>query len=1464
MSTNKHNNNELLSISSIIGDSFFIPSYQRGYRWTRSQVEDLLEDIHDFLCNKCIDDFYCLQPLVVRSVGNDNSVQYRIVDGQQRLTTIWLIMLCLNKKTPFKLEYERPACLDQIEKYCLNGDYCEDISNHKKWNQYVERKWDKFELAKKNVELFHLFAAKLFILNWFNAKQQFPSDFTDSLRFIWHTVEKDRELDTFKNLNSGKIPLTNSELIKAIFLGSYGSVNTEGKLRQSLLAEEFDAVERRLREDDFWAFLNSTPKPTSCIGFIFELMQTLSGNNRHNEDKYRTYFYFKDKVGEADTSNRISKATEEWNRCMQIFHCFEGWYANPEIHNLIGYLRAIGREITPIFKQYETAGTKTEFLDYLKLECMRSIGWNQEIDNSFLMSFRYDSNKNPTNRLLLLINIAMLGNQKTGEQNKIKDITKFSFKDYHNCNWHIEHISPNNAAYASSMSSFIDEPFPKVGDKLKESLNSEQKKNADPFIAVNEDSIMSLPNLTLLSSHINESIGRKLFTEKRSVVIKKQTEGYYVPPCTMMVFTKSFTSAEKINEENKENKFDFWSDIDRKEYLKSIEEILTDYFGQKPKGKEESENYTSSQTYNSPCFIDFQYNQTPSIQEYKQSKSLPIMTYSKLIDAYDFIVIPKIQRDYAQGRSKNEDARAEDVRTNILNDIFSNRLDHKIDFQIVFGTVEERHSSTGDSLMTFIPIDGQQRLTTLFLLSLYRNKRWNEENSPKFIYETRRAATEFCYAVTINKWIGFPSSKPSEAIINSVWFMDYWQQDPTVDSMLRMLDVIHTRVKVEKLDYPNIDNIVFSFFDLGKHNISENIYLKMNSRGKPLTSFENIKAEIEKKIVHLPENWKRDIDTIWIDSFWAKSKPTRLPDNGILRFIANFLFIKLCEKGGFSEDIYKDKIEIFWKISELSSDQYVSSEIFVEAFNEIGLDDLSALLSLKSTCAWNTLIEPAWRWSDNDGEWRSVLDGSYTKRAVMYAIMLNSANSNDLHYWVRFAWNMARNTVDDFKSFCSCCRLFEELTKRQQQTHTEQHNIGLMELLSMDSDVRLLSDSDQYKEELVKASVYGNEVLFKIITELEGYAFFEGAIRPLFHTGENGPWFNFEEKVSNIKVLVPKSVSERAIMCDLIAYIPDNKICQVFCKDYLSFNDTNLRSFFLRKENRTYIEHYLLKDEQVHTKLATQLIQIAQGFINDGVIDYYIRTDWEKDLLLTNASKRNGWKYRLTSFVLNDDLYIHITDILLNGFSNITFRWDNRFDDSIRGIEIGFTYEHYCFCYFAQNNTIGLMHSNWSKFLGHKSKEFYTRILTQEDTHESLKEMLESMIAQALNLRNDYIEKIKNIFHNHNISYTCYGCNGDADVPIANACVYYRWITIAFYSPKTRMLYAATVSSDLEIEIGLRKVPEDITKNEYIQKESPDLGSIYSDKNAWWYKVCSFPGLTEDAIQELNKVLLIAKSLSSE
>lgn len=190
----------------------------------------------------------------------------------------------------------------------------------------------------------------------------------------------------------------------------------------------------------------------------------------------------------------------------------------------------------------------------------------------------------------------------------------------------------------------------------------------------------------------------------------------------------------------------------------------------------------------------------------------------------------RIRSDYAQGRSKNEDARAEDVRTNILNDIFSNRLDHKIDFQIVWyrwraSLLNRRFSYDLHSYWW------PTATHNIVLLSLYRNKRWNEKNSPKFIYETRRAATEFCYAVTINKWIGFPSSKPSEAIINSVWFMDYWQQDPTVDSMLQMLDVIHTRVKVEKLDYPNIDNIVFSFFDLGKHNISENIYLKMNSRG---------------------------------------------------------------------------------------------------------------------------------------------------------------------------------------------------------------------------------------------------------------------------------------------------------------------------------------------------------------------------------------------------------------------------------------------------------------------------------------------------------------------------------------------------------------------------------------------------------------------------------------------------------
>jgi uncharacterized protein with ParB-like and HNH nuclease domain len=230
-------------------------------------------------------------------------------------------------------------------------------------------------------------------------------------------------------------------------------------------------------------------------------------------------------------------------------------------------------------------------------------------------------------------------------------------------------------------------------------------------------------------------------------------------------------------------------------------------------------------------------NNTSNYQEY---------TFSKLLEQYDKILVPMIQRDYAQGRT---DKKATDVRINLLNDIFCGKDVH---FDLVFGSKEKRIVN-GKEMNCFIPVDGQQRLTTLFLLFLYGLKAGKtniELDLSKFSYDTRRAASDFCKSITSEEWTVQKDKKVSDVIKDSSWFMNYWEKDPTVEGMLNMLDAIHEKCR-EITDYPNLNKVTFFFFDLESNGLNENLYLKMNSRGKPLTAFENLKAKMEKI---LPEN----------------------------------------------------------------------------------------------------------------------------------------------------------------------------------------------------------------------------------------------------------------------------------------------------------------------------------------------------------------------------------------------------------------------------------------------------------------------------------------------------------------------------------------------------------------------------------------------------------------------------------
>ena len=217
------------------------------------------------------------------------------------------------------------------------------------------------------------------------------------------------------------------------------------------------------------------------------------------------------------------------------------------------------------------------------------------------------------------------------------------------------------------------------------------------------------------------------------------------------------------------------------------------------------------------------------------------------------ISIPIIQRDYAQGRKD-----AASIRGKFLDEIF-NRLDNdeNLFLDFIYGSIEDDK---------FIPIDGQQRLTTLFLLHLYFAKKESKdcEYLKGFTYETRSSSREFCEKL-VDADIDFNKDEISADIKNCSWFMPFWKNDPTVKSMLVMIDAIHDKFKNSTF-YDRLENIKFSFLELKEFGLTDDLYIKMNARGKPLSEFENFKAEFEEE---LSQDIKAKLDNEWLNLFWG-------------------------------------------------------------------------------------------------------------------------------------------------------------------------------------------------------------------------------------------------------------------------------------------------------------------------------------------------------------------------------------------------------------------------------------------------------------------------------------------------------------------------------------------------------------------------------------------------------------------
>jgi len=562
---------DVKSVSNLMEYGFFIPDYQRGYRWTKQEVEDLLNDIADFspktINNSPDKSWYCLQPLVIKeskkSVVQGKNLDltrqwYEVIDGQQRLTTIFLIGHYINEMWRGK---------DKDKEIQLSYDTREKSSIFLKSLKLSSSGSVKIEDG--NIDFYHISVAYQTIDNWVKNKKNknfikdnFIDKFLNSTKVIWYETKEKDTIKIFTRLNMGKIPLTNAELIKALFLNSanFGKDDPEIiKLKQFEIATEWDRIEYVLHNPEIWYFINETENPLPTrIEFIFDLMaDKLAGT-----DSYFTFRQFNLKFQEY-TNKEI---TENWIQIKQYFQTLEEWFLNRELYHKVGFLISCGEKITTLMA-LSYGIRKSLFRKKLKMEISKKVALDIDELEYGIPTVR---------RVLLLHNIqSMLNNEL--------ETSRFTFDRYKNEKWDVEHIHAVQEKPPKTdkhQHDWLTESLPYIEDEgLKQKIkNFKKKKDFEPLFDEvlqhlsennHHEEINDISNLTLLDAETNRGYGNAVFPAKRKVIIDKDRKGAFIPLCTKNVFMKFYN--ENVLQ------MSLWGEDDRNNYLKDIKSVLKPY-----------------------------------------------------------------------------------------------------------------------------------------------------------------------------------------------------------------------------------------------------------------------------------------------------------------------------------------------------------------------------------------------------------------------------------------------------------------------------------------------------------------------------------------------------------------------------------------------------------------------------------------------------------------------------------------------------------------------------------------------------------------------------------------------------------------------------------------------------------------------------------------------------------------------
>ena len=399
-----------------------------------------------------------------------------------------------------------------------------------------------------------------------------------------------------------------------------------------------------------------------------------------------------------------------------------------------------------------------------------------------------------------------------------------------------------------------------------------------------------------------------------------------------------------------------------------------------------------------------------------------IYSFYELVETYK-VKIPIIQRDYAQGRTRNLA-----ICRNFLKAIKESIVNDKtINLDFIYGNVDRD---------IFLPLDGQQRLTTLFLLHWYSFVRETDMESPireclkKFTYETRLSSRRFCDSLLNNPISLDDSVLISEQILDSKWFFISWKNDATIRAMLKTIDLIHEIFKdVESVwdALVNRKNVIFHLLVLENFGLSDDLYIKMNARGRVLTPFENLKAEIQDKSAR--ENWEEGyneidkfsyrIDSVWTNFLWHHFKKDNSVDNAHMNFITTMVMARLSTgqllKGA-------DRIEVIRRLNDSNSDRELIKYIDEKTFRYI-YDVYELYCDLVERDSLPGLNINMWRHTPEKNLLYEILLGtntSYTHKILFYAqteylLRQKSIVGGNFEEWMRVVRNIVSRadiTVD--------------------------------------------------------------------------------------------------------------------------------------------------------------------------------------------------------------------------------------------------------------------------------------------------------------------------------------------------------------------------------------------------------------------------------------------------------------------